>query len=454
MLSDGTIFLIVGLYFVLFLALGQNVATVLLGTGVIGIILFTDPSVLVSFIEADVFYRTETYSFITIPLYILMALVLLKGGVLTDIYYIIHRLGGKRRSPLALATVVMGGFLGAVSGSATAISAGLAVTSSPELRRYGYSREFSVALASIGGSLSAIIPPSIIIIIYASISEISIGKLFIGAIIPGVLLMSSYALAILVLERVKGLKIIEEVSFEDSPDNTVEDAAASTGEGGQGDKFWSSIVSLAIVSFIIFMIFGGIYGGIMTATEAGGIAAFFALIFMSMRRKLSFAMTKEALVDTARMTAMIMVIVIGAQFFGRFMSLSMIPRQLIALLEPLHSQPWLISLMLLIVLFFLGMILESAAVMVMIIPITDPIITALGIDPIWFGVVASSIIMLGMLTPPVGLAAYASATAAGVPVTGVFKYTSTFALVAAVLVTPWLFIFPELVTYLPNTILK
>lgn len=452
MVDETLVLIIVGLYFVVFLSLGKNVATVLLGTGIIGITLWTEPSIVVSFVEADVFYRVETYSFITIPLYILMAFILLQGGVLKDIYYVIHLVGGKKRSPLAMATVVMGGFLGAVSGSSTAISAGLAVTSSPELKRYGYTRDFAVALSSVGGSLSAIIPPSIIIIIYASISELSIGKLFIGAIIPGILLMVTFALTILILERFKSFGIVRESAA--SATSTKNENNDSETVDAAGYDLKSSIVSLCIVVFIIFLVFGGIYGGIMTATEAGGVAAFFSLVIMAIRRKLTFSSTLDALIATARMTAMIMVIVIGAQFFGRFMSLSMIPRQLIALLEPLSGQPWLVSILLLSVLFVLGMILESAAVMVMVIPITDPIVRSLGIDPIWFGVVASAIIMLGLLTPPVGLAAYASATAANVPVWNVFKYTIIFAVVAAVVVTPWLFIFPGIVTYLPNTLMR
>ena len=177
--------LMVVLYFVIFLGLGQNIPTVLFATGMLGLMLSAGPSILIPFLEADVFYRAATYSFITIPLYIIMAFFLFRGDVVKDVYYVVHKITGERRSPLGVATIIMGGMLGAVSGSGTAISAGLAVLAGPELQRYGYTKNFSVALAALGGSLSAIVPPSIIIIIYASIAELSIGKMFMGAVIPG-----------------------------------------------------------------------------------------------------------------------------------------------------------------------------------------------------------------------------------------------------------------------------
>jgi C4-dicarboxylate transporter, DctM subunit len=448
MIYEPLVLLIVCIYFVVFLLSGQNVATVLLGTGIIGLVLWDGPEIVKPFVQADVFYRVSTYSFITIPLYVLMAFFLFRGGVIKDLYYIIHQFTGKRRSPLGFATVVMGGLLGAVSGSATAISGGLAVLASPELQRYGYRKDFSVALAAVGGSLSAIVPPSIIIIIYASIAELSIGKMFMGAVIPGVLLTLIFGLLIIVFEWVWPSHVIAK-SARSHAQPSDHEAAVKKSEMEEY-SFKSSLISLIIVLLLILIVFGGIYGGIITATEAGGVAAMFALLAMLLRRKLTFKTTLQAHIDAARFSAMIMAIVIGAQIFGRFMSLSMIPRKLIALLDPLMGQPYLIVALLLIVLFILGMILESASVMVMIIPIIDPIIRAIKIDPIWFGVSASFVIMLGLLTPPVGLAVYAAGTTSNVSVGHIFQHTILFAAISALILTPLLFIYPELVTWLPS----
>jgi tripartite ATP-independent transporter DctM subunit len=436
-------------YFIIFLILGQSVATVLLGVGVVGLVFWSGPAMIIPFLESDVFYRVATYSFITIPLYVLMAFFLFRGGVIKDVYYVIHRFTGNRRSPLGFSTIIMGGLLGAVSGSATAISGGLAVLASPELMRYGYKKYYAISLAAVGGSLSALVPPSIIIIIYASIAELSIGKMFMGAVIPGILLVLIFGFIIVLHELIWPKGIVATMS--ESANELIE--KNFSGSQAQEDfSFRKSAVSFIIILALVVIVFGGIYGGIMTATEAGGVAAMVALIAMLIRGKLTLKSTFQAHIDAARFSAMIMAIVIGAQIFGRFMAMSMIPRKLIGLMEPLMGQPQLILVLLLIIFFILGMILESAAVMVMVIPITDPIIRVIGVDPIWFGVVASFVIMLGLITPPVGLAVYAASTAAAVPVGGVFRHTMLFAVIAALVLTPLFFIFPELITWLPGLI--
>ena len=213
-----------------------------------------------------------------------------------------------------------------------------------------------------------------------------------------------------------------------------------------------STLSFVVIIALVIIVFGGIYSGIMTATEAGGVAAFVALIAMLLRGKITFITAKNSFVDGARFGAMILAIVIGAQFFGRYMSISQLPRKLIAALGPMMDYPMLIVIALLIIILFLGMILESAAIMVMIIPITDPLIRSLHVDPIWFGVLVSLFLMLGMLTPPVGLATYAAATAAKAPMGGVFRYTTYFAFLGAAIVAIFLFIFPQLILWLPSAI--
>lgn len=442
--------LLVVLYFIIFLGLGQNIPTVLFATGILGLILTAGPSIVIPFLEADIFYRVSTYSFITIPLYVIMAFFLFRGDVIKDVYYVVHQITGKRRSPLGAATVIMGGMLGAVSGSGTAISAGLAVLAGPELQRYGYTKSFSVSLAAIGGSLSAIVPPSIIIIIYASIAELSIGKMFMAAVFPGILLTIIFAIILLVFERFWPNGVVSDKT--PSQRLTAEEMKKLEEMSMSVSNPRDSIMSFIVIIALVVIVFGGIYSGIMTATEAGGIAAMVALVAMMARGKISFKTAKDSFVDGARFGAMIMAIVIGAQFFGRYMSLSLIPRKLIGLLDPLMGSPLLIVLMILIFVLFLGMILESAAIMVMLIPITDPIIRAIHVDPIWFGILCSFCLVLGMLTPPVGLAAYAASTAAKCPMGGVFRYTTIFAFLAAAILLPVLFAFPKIVTWLPSVL--
>jgi len=206
------------------------------------------------------------------------------------------------------------------------------------------------------------------------------------------------------------------------------------------------------VVVLMAVVFGGIYGGVVTAGEAGALGAFTALIGMVVMRRVDVPGIALALKDSVRVTAMIMIIVIGSQVFGRFLSYSRLPHELLALVEPLLSQPTLVVALLLGAFFAFGLFLESAAVMVLLIPVMMPILEATEVDLLWFGVMASFMISLGLLTPPVGLAAYAASTAAGQPVGPVFRMTSVFALSAAVVVSAVMLWFPAVVTWLPSTL--
>jgi C4-dicarboxylate transporter, DctM subunit len=426
----------VALWFVVFLALGQAVATCLLGAGIVGILLWTGPGVLTGIVGQDIFYTASTYSLSIIPLYLLMAQMLVRGGVVLDLFRVGHRLAGYKRFPLGIATLVTGGLLGAVSGSGSASAAALAALASPELERVGYTRRFSVALAAIAGSLSAIIPPSLIIIIYGSITMVPIGHLFIGAFGPGLLCIIVYVVCL----RVFG---------ETRPD-AVEGVAPSEPETPAMRR--RSMAAFVFVVVLLFTVFGGIYGGVVTVGEAGALGAFVALVGMIAMRRVSMRDIFEALAESVKVTAMLMMLVIGAQIFARFLSFSRAPRELLALAEPLLNQQSLLLVILMSVIFLAGMILESAAVIVLLIPIILPMLQAAQIDLLWFGVMATFMIAIGLLTPPVGLSAYAAATAARYPVAQVFRPSSLFALVAAVVVGGAMIAFPGIVTWLPSHI--
>lgn len=426
---------IAAFWFVLFLVLGQNVATVLFATGMLGIFLWVGPHVFRGILARDIFYTASTYSLSIIPLYLLMAQLLLRGGVIVDLFRVGYRLSGYRRFPLGVATVISGGLLGAVSGSGAATSAALATLASPQLEQVGYTRRMAVALAAIAGSLSAIIPPSLIMIIYGSLTQVSIGHMFIGALVPAVVCILVYILCLRLFGEVRP----GAVDGRDSRQETVTVAR-------------SSLAAFVFVVVLMLVVFGGIYGGVVTAGEAGAIGAFTALIGMLVMGRIGIRDVATALSESVKVTAMLMIIVLGAQIFGRFLSYSRIPHEVLSLLQPLLDNPELVVAILLAVFFLFGLFLESAAVMVLLIPIMMPILRAAEVDLLWFGVMASFMISLGLLTPPVGLAAYAASSAARQPVGSVFRITGVFALFAAILVTALMVLFPGLVTWLPSTI--
>ncbi|WP_372659241.1 TRAP transporter large permease [Hydrogenophaga sp.] len=435
-MSQTLILWAVGAWFTIFLLLGQNVSTVLLGSGVVGVAMWMGTRVFDGIIGPDIFYTASIYSLSIIPLYLVMAQLLLRGGVIVDLFRVAHRLSGYKRFPLGVATILTGGLLGAVCGSGSASAAALATLAGPELERVGYTRRFAIGLAAVSGSLSAVIPPSLIVIIYGSITMVPIGHLFIGLIGPGLLCMVVYTLCIRFFAEVKpGAIDGQQLDANEDP-----------------ALFRRSVHAFAFVVLLMAVVFGGIYGGIITVAEAGAIGAFTALIGMVAMRRVGVRDIALAMSDSVKVTGMLMMLVIGAQIVARFLAFSRLPRELVALMEPILDQPMLLIVMMMALFFLAGMILESAAVIVLLVPILLPLLTAAKIDLLWFGVMASFMIALGLLTPPVGLSVYAASSAARFPVAEVFRPTTLFALTAGVVVTAAMMWFPGIVTWLPSHI--
>ena len=435
-MSQTAIVWFVGGWFALFLLLGQNVSTVLLGSGLVGVALWVGPRVFDGIIGPDIFFTSSIYSLSIIPLYLVMAQLLLRGGVIVDLFRVAHRLSGYKRFPLGVATILTGGLLGAVCGSGSASAAALATLAGPELERVGYTRRYAIGLAAVAGSLSAVIPPSLIVIIYGSITMVPIGHLFIGLVGPGLLCMAVYIGCMLFYAEVKP-GAVDGVKLDAHEDPAL---------------YRRSIHAFAFVMVLMAVVFGGIYGGIITVAEAGAIGAFTALVGMVAMRRVTLKDIGISMADSVKVTGMLMMLVIGAQIMARFLAFSRVPRELVALLEPILDQPMLLVALMMVLFFLAGMILESAAIIVLLVPILMPLLAAAKIDLLWFGVVSSFMIALGLLTPPVGLSVYAAASATRFPVGEVFRPATVFAAAAGVLVTAAMMAFPALVTWLPSHI--
>lgn len=434
-MSKDWIIWVVTLWIVVFMMAGQAVATCLLGAGLLGVMLWMNPAVLNGIVGQDTFYTASTYTLSIIPLYLLMAQLLLKGGVIVDLFRVGHRIAGYRRFPLGVATLVTGGLLGAVSGSGTASAAALATLAGPELQRVGYTRSFSVALAAISGSLSVIIPPSLLIMIYGSLTETPIGHLFIGSIGPALLCILVYIGCLYVFgDIVPGVADGVKGSEEE------EDPAVTR----------RSFSAFAFVVALMTVVFGGIYGGVVTVGEAGALGAFAAFVGMIAMRRVTASDIGQALVDSVKVSAMLLMLLIAAQIFSRFMSFSRLPTELLHFAEPLVANPTALILVLMFGLFVAGMVLEEVTIIVLSIPIVLPMVQAAGVDLIWFGVIACFVISLGLLTPPVGLVAFSAATAARTPVGPVFRPCMLFSSISAFVVVVAMMFFPGIATWLPS----
>ena len=429
--------IVIGITLVLFLgalAVGAHIHTALFLVGIVGILLLEGPGMVLGIVGPQPFGRVAAYSLTTIPLFVLMAQFVLQAGIVKDVFTLVSRASRGRAEPLSALTVTAGGLLGAVSGSGSATSAALGRVAMPELTRYGMSPPLAGATAAAAGSLAGIIPPSIILIIYGVATETAIGNLFMGAILPGLAVMLVYVVVVIVLYA------IDEKKAGKPREPFV---AEPIGIG-------RTAIALGTGAVIVVVVFGGIYSGMVTPTEAGAVGSFAGFVSALLLKKVNREFLTTALTETVKISSMVLLIIIAAQVFSKFVSLSLIPRRLIDALGPLVDRPMLLLLVLAAVFFVLFMFLEGAAVILMTVPILLPVIAETDIDLLWFGVFISMLCTVGTISPPVGLSVFAVSGATGVPSGPVFRYTVWIALVTTALVAVVMILFPELVTWIPS----
>lgn len=429
--------LIVGVSLALFLLLlifGAHIHTALFSAGILGILLLEGPSLMSGMIGPQAFTRTASYSLTTIPLFVLMAQFVLQAGIVRDLFYLVSKTSRGRVGPLGALTIGAGGMLGAVSGSGSATSAALGQVAVPELSRYGMSKPMAGAVAASAGSLAGIIPPSIILIIYGVATETAIGDLFLGATIPGLITVGVLIvifLAYIGLERRRNREAI--APYVSQPI-------------GLRRSFVAIVVGLAIV----LIIFGGIFLGWFTPTESGAIGAMAAFLAAIALGKVTRTFMTRALLETVKVTGMVLLILIAAQIFGRFISLSLLPRQLIEAMGPLLENELLLIIVLAAVFFVMFMFLEGAAVILMLVPIVLPLLQESNIDMLWFGVFVAFLATIGTITPPVGLSVFAVSGATGIPSAPIFRYTLSISAITTIVVIVLMVLFPDVVTILPE----
>ncbi|MCF3944146.1 TRAP transporter large permease [Oceanobacillus alkalisoli] len=440
---DGTLaFLIVIVLFAVLLALGMHIGTVLIVSGIVGAILIDGFASLPGVVQDSSFYSVATYSLTTIPLFILMAQFIVRSNIIGLLYNFVFQISRQNGGMLGVFTMMLGGFLGALSGSPTAISAALAQISLPQLRMHGYNKYFATATIAMAGSLSTIIPPSIILIVYGTATMTSIGELFIAMVVPVILILVTVSIAVFVMYRITYVK-------DDTTVGMMEVAPAEEELGMEPNKK-NYIISIGSLLIIIGTIFIGIFLGIFTPTEAGAIGAFLSLIMAALLKRVDVQFLKDSLIGTINISAMVMFIILGASIFGKFVTISLIPINVINWISPLMDTPILLMAILLVIYFFLFMIIEGTAVILMTVSIALPIVTEAGFDPIVFGVLLTIVCAAGLLTPPVGLSVFSAAGVARIPSQKVFFYGTIYAFIIVLVTVPILLLFPELVTWLPD----
>jgi tripartite ATP-independent transporter DctM subunit len=416
-----------------FLITGVPVAISMLAAGLIGIICVDGLNTAFTMTKLVPYAATASYSMVPLPLFILMGEFAATGGLSEEGYRFMHKLLGHRRGGVAMATIAGCAAFAAVCGSSVAAAATMGTVALPEMIRYKTDKSLAAGTVCAGGTIGILIPPSIGFIVYAIITEQSIGKLFLAGILPGILISIIFMLLIYILTLFK-----PELSpaAERAPFKDIMVA---------GSRSWGIIV-------LFILVIGGIYVGVFTPTEAAAIGAFGAFTLSLVKRKLTWQKFWTALLGAGRVTGMILVIVIGAYMFGYFLTISQVASEISSFVANLDVGRY--TILVLIIFFYagLGCIMEVIAGMLITLPIIYPIILTLGFDPIWFGVIVVVVMEMGLITPPVGLNVFTVAgVARHIPITAI--YLGVFPFVGAMIACLILLIlFPQISLFLPSLI--
>ena len=371
------------------------------------------------------------YSFSVIPLFILMGTFCFHSGLSEEIYFAVHTFLGHMRGGLAMATVGACACFAAVSGSGMATAATMGKVALPEMRKYKYDLRLAAGSIAAGGSMGILIPPSTILILYGILTQQSIGKLFLAGFIPGVLEAVFYMIVITVL-----CKFNPSLGPKGPKTNLREKAVAFKSTWG--------------IAALFLLVIGGIYLGVFTPSEAAGVGAFGALVLTFIKRKLNWKIFSSSLSDTSKMVAAMMFILAGAMIFGRFLAVSRLPFVLANYVAGLAVNRYVILSVIILLYLILGSILDIFSMVVLTVPIIFPVVTALGFDPIWFGVIVVRLFEMGAITPPIGINVFVLKGVAGdVPLGTIFSGIMPF-FIADLFHVGMLVAFPQVATFLPS----
>ncbi|MCL4442427.1 MAG: TRAP transporter large permease [Firmicutes bacterium] len=419
---------------IILLALGMPVGLALGVAGSAGLFLVGGWDTLLGIVSTTPYRSVASVTMATIPLFIFMAELVSSGGLARSLFDACTRFTGRLPGGVAIATVLANAGFGAMSGSSLAAAGAMSSVAMPELRRSGYSPSIASGVIAVAGTLAIMIPPSIPLVIYGITTETSIGQLLIAGIVPSLLTALVYSIGIIVWGRIL-------------PGTVPKGKAYSWKEKLLSLRdLWGFLI---IVGFIFFTL----YGGVATPSEVAAIGATITLIFLLVTRQIGIKGIVEALVRTLKASAMIFLIIVGAMIFGYYLTVSQVAQGLIAFISQSSVPSWGVMFFLVILYLILGCLLDQVAILLITLPLTFPLVTSLGYDPIWFGIIVTKLAEIGLITPPVGMNCYVVSGATGVPLEDVFRGSGMMLAFEAITLALLLF-FPVISTWLPSTMFK
>jgi C4-dicarboxylate transporter, DctM subunit len=429
---DASLIMSLVVFGILFLALacGIWVGFSLFIVGFLGMVLFS-PLPPGPNMGSSVWATVEKWEYVALPLFILMGEILYRSGISEKLFKALvpwlYRLPGG----LLLMNIVSCTLFAAVSGSSAATTATVGRITLAEFDKLGYDKSLAMGSLAGAGTLGFLIPPSLIMIVYAILAEVSIGKMFMAGILPGLLLVGVYA-AYIIYRGIRNPEI-----------------APQSQESYSWKERMTGLKDLAPTLLLILMVLGSIYGGVATPTEAAAIGVFGATVFASINRQMNFKIMFECLVGAVKTNAMIMLIVVGAGFLSRVMGYLGIPAAITTAITGLGLSPYLLMILLGAFYILLGCLLDGFSIVVMTLPIALPMVMAAGFDPIWFGIYLILMVEVSQITPPVGFNLFVIQGLTDEPIMKIAGYAMPFFFLM-LLTTAILTVFPEIALYLPQ----
>jgi len=375
--------LIMGLLF-LMLLIGMHVGLAMVLAGTLGIALIIPPAAALSLLGQTVLETTLNFELSIIPLFVLMGYFTATSGLSRDLYSAFNAWLGHLRGGLAMATIAACGAFGAISGSSIATAATMTEVALPEMRRFGYAPSLSTGVIAAGGTIGILIPPSVIMVLYGVMTETSIVDLFVAGVVPGLMMVLLFLATVFVIATLR-------------PEH------APRGERKSFSERLTASRSVFGTLLLFLLVIGGLYLGVFTPTEAGGIGAFGAWVIALLMRRMSWAGFVGALLDTVRTTVMIFTILIGALVLKNFMAFANVPGLVEAMLRAMDLSALGTMIVIILVYIVLGALLDTMAMILLTIPIFFPIVTGLGYDPVWFGILLVVLVEMALITPPMGM---------------------------------------------------
>jgi tripartite ATP-independent transporter DctM subunit len=414
-------------------ATGIPIAIAMLLVGVVGFAIIVSSGSAMYLMAQDIWGLFHHYPITVIPMFVLMGSFAFSAGIGRRLFEMTRVVLGETRGGLTVASVAAATGFGAVCGSSTATSATIGKMALPEMKRYGYSDQLSTGVVAVSGGLGILIPPSVAFVVYGILTELSIGKLFIAGILPGIMLAGLFMTTIWIL-----------CLFDPT--------LAPPGPRTTWKQKGRSLIGLLDAAVLFALTMGGLFAGYFGPSQAGAIGSVGAIAIGIVRRELTWEKFLSATKDGLQISCMIMLLMATAMVFGHFMAVSTIPTRLLEYAETLALPPWGILLLIASGWFVLGCFIDSMPLLLLVLPIVYPVVIKLGYDGIWFGVFKVVLGIMALVTPPVGVNAYVTqAVAKDVPLEVVFKGILPL-LIPLTVALILLLIFPQIALFLPGLI--